>query len=64
MNTPFSTDISGIFSALNLAHAWSYRWFEAWLESGWYKVDLLGDVNFFLPALSQYNVNRFFLSQI
>jgi len=25
---------------------------------------LLGDVKVFLPALSQYNLNRFFLAQI
>jgi len=42
-------------------HAWSYRLFEV---SGWLKVDLLGDVKVFLPALSQYNLNRFFLAQI
>jgi len=60
----FSTDISGIFSGLNLAHAWSYRLFEAWLVSVWFKVDLLGDVKVFLQPLSQCNLNRFFLAQI
>jgi len=29
-----------------------------------FKVDLLDDVKAFLPALSQYNLNRFFLAQI
>jgi len=28
------------------------------------KVDLVGDVKVFLPAISQYNLNRFFLAQI
>ena len=64
MSTHFSTDISGIFSGLNLAYAWSCMLFEAWLVSDWFKVDLLGDVKVFLPALSQYNLNRFFLAQI
>jgi len=32
--------------------------------SGWYKVDLLGDIKKFLPAVSQYNLNLFFLAQI
>ena len=64
MSTRFSTDISVSFSGLNLGHAWSYRLFEAWLGSGWFKVDLLGDVKFFLPALNQYNLNRLFLAQI
>jgi len=64
MSTPFSADISGIFSGFNLAHAWSHRLFEAWLVSGWFKVDFLGDVKDFLPALSQYSLNRFFLAQI
>jgi len=27
-------------------------------------VDLAGDVKVFLPALSQYNLNHFFLAQI
>ena len=44
---------------LNLAHASGYRLFEAWLVNGWFKVDLLSD-KVFLPALSQYNLNRFF----
>ena len=51
-------------SRLKLAHAWSHRLFEAWLVSGCFKVDLLGDIKVFLPALSQYNLNRFFLAQI
>jgi len=64
MSTHFHTDISGIFSGFNLAHAWSYRLFEAWQVSGWLKVGLLGDVEVFLPALNQINLNRFFLAQI
>ena len=64
MSIHFSADISGIFSGFNSAHAWSYKLFEAWLVSGWFKLDLLGDVKVFLPALSQYNLNRFFLAQI
>jgi len=60
----FSTDILGILGGLNLAHAWSYRLFEAWLLSGCYKVDLLDDDKVFLPALSQYNFNRFFFARI
>jgi len=52
MSTHFSTDISGIFSGLNLAHAWRYRLFEAWLASGWFKVDLLGDVKVFCQLLA------------
>jgi len=59
----FSTDISGILGGLNLAYTWSHRLFEAWLVNGWFKVDLVGDVKV-LPALSQYNLNRFFLAQI
>jgi len=27
--------------------------------NGWFKVDLVGDVEVILPALSQYNLNRF-----
>jgi len=42
---------------------WSHRLFEAWLASDWFKVDLVGDVQAFLPALSQYNLIRFFLAQ-
>ena len=60
----FLYSFSGIFSDLNLTHAWSYRSFEDWLVSGWFKVDLLGDVIVFLPAPSQYNLNRFFLARI
>ena len=60
----FPTDISGILGGLNLAHAWRHRLFEAWLVSGWFEVNLVGDVTIFLPALSQYNLNRFFLAQI
>jgi len=60
----FLYSFSGIFSGMTLAHAWSYRLFEDWLVSGWFKVDLLGDVKVFLPALSQYTLNRFFLAQI
>ena len=52
----FSTDISGILGGR--------RSFEAWLVNDWFKVDLLGDVKGFLPALRQYNLNRFFLAQI
>ena len=59
----FSTDISGIFGGLNLAYAWSHGLFEAWLVSVWFEVDLLGDVKVLWPALSQYNLNRFFLAQ-
>jgi len=61
MSTHFSADILG---GLNLTHAWSDRLFEAWIVSGWFKVNLLGDVKVFLPALSQYNLNRFVLAQI
>jgi len=57
----FSTNNLG---GLNLAHAWSHKLFEAWLVNNWFKVDLVGDVNVFLPALSQYNLHRFFLVQI
>ena len=60
----FSTNISGILVGLNLAHAWSHRLFEAWLVSDWFEVNLLGDVRIFLPALSQYDLNRFFLAHI
>jgi len=60
----FLYSFSGIFSGLNLAHAWSYRLFEAWLVSGWFKVDLLGGVKVFFPALSQHNLNRYFIAQI
>ena len=60
----FSTDISGILGGLNLAHAWSHRLFEAWLVSVWFEVDLLSDDEVFWPAVSQYNLNRFFLAQI
>jgi len=56
----FSTDILG---GLNLARAWSHRLCEAWLASGWLKVDLQGDVKVFLTALSQYNLNCFYLAQ-
>jgi len=52
-----------------------FRWFEfslcltsqvIWsLTSKWLvKVDLVGDAEVILPALSQYNLNRFFLAQI
>jgi len=30
------------------------------LVNGWFKVDLVGDVKVFWPALSQYNLNPFF----
>jgi len=59
-----STDISGILGSLNLAYAWSHKLFEAWLVNGWFKGDLVDDVKVFLPVLSQYNLNRFFLAQI
>jgi len=32
--------------------------------SDWFEVNLLGDVRIFLPALSQYDLNRFFLAHI
>jgi len=32
--------------------------------NGWFKVDLVGDVEVILPALSQHNLNRFFSAQI
>ena len=44
---------------LNLAFAWRHSLFEAWLVNGWFKVDLVGDVEIILPTLSQYNFNLF-----
>jgi len=61
MSTHFSADSLG---GLNFAHAWSHRLFGAWLVNGWSKVDLVGDVKVFFPALRQYNLNRFFLALI
>jgi len=55
----FSTDISGGF---NLAYAWRHSLFKAWLVNGWFKVDLVGDVEVILPTLGQYNLEPFFLS--
>jgi len=60
----FSTDMSGILDGMNLAHGRSHRLFEACLVNYWFKVDLVGYVKVFLPALSQCNLNRFFLAQI
>jgi len=60
----FPKDISGILGGLKLACAWSHRLFEALLVNGWFKVDLQSDIKAFLPALSQYNLNHFFLAQI
>jgi len=55
----FSTDISGISGGLNLAYAWRHSLFEAWLVNSWIKVDLVGNVEVFLPTLSQHNLNHF-----
>ena len=60
----FFADISDILGGLNLARAWSHTLFEAWLVSAWFESDLLGDVKFFWPVVSQYNFNRSFLAQI
>jgi len=40
------------------------RLFKARLVSDWFKVDLLDEIKVFLSALCQYNLNRFFLTQI
>ena len=57
-------DISGTLGGLNLAHAWSHRFIRS-LTTKWlvFKVDWLGGVEVFFPALSQYNLNGFFLAK-
>jgi len=58
------TSTTDILGGLNLAHAWNHTLFEAWLVSAWFELDLLGDIKFFWPVVSQYNFNPFFLAQI
>ena len=48
----FSTDISGILGGLNLAHAWSHSWFEAWLvtRDGYRERGARGHLSFWGPT--------------